>query len=202
MRGRLANAIVLITADHGEELFEHGQPLHLQHYTECVQVPFLLRAPNSLVGPLANGGPQVSLVDVVPTILELAGVETPPTQGRSLAPLVRGEDVELDARVLLVSRELELGARTRTWSVVPRKGRAPGWFELATDPGETRDLGEGADPDSAEPAWREEAAAWLAEEAQRNELLRRHFGAGEAVELTEAERDALSALGYGGDEAD
>ena len=72
-RGRLNNTLVVITADHGEEFFEHGGKGHQRTLFDEV-VP-----------------DQVRLIDVMPTQLAMAGVEHPPQmQGRDLTPLLRG----------------------------------------------------------------------------------------------------------------
>ncbi len=87
-RGVLANAIVVVTADHGEEFKEHG---HMGHgytlYNEVIHVPLMLAIPGQhqrvdLQGP-------VSLIDLAPTLLDFAGV-TPPAsfEGHSLRPLL------------------------------------------------------------------------------------------------------------------
>jgi len=194
-RGRLANAIVLITADHGEELFEHGDPLHLQLYRECVSVPFLLRAPGGRTGRTGPDGPLVSLADVLPTLLELADVPAPPTQGRSLAPLLRGEALPEREPVQLVDRALRLGLRTKEWSALPTEDDRLRLFDLRADPGERRDLSAGG----GAPALAAEVEARLLREAERTELLRAHFEDAADVSLTEEGLRALEALGYGGE---
>ncbi len=84
------NAIVVITADHGEELGEHGIRFHARSlYNQVVRVPLIIRVPN--LAPRVVTTP-VSLVDVMPTILDLAGATTPPgVNGRSLAGALRGQ---------------------------------------------------------------------------------------------------------------
>jgi arylsulfatase A-like enzyme len=88
-QGLLANAVVVITADHGEEFREHG---HVGHgwslYNELTHVPLLLLTPNS--HSRADIRDVVSLVDIAPTLLDYAGIAAPPTfEGRSLRGLVR-----------------------------------------------------------------------------------------------------------------
>jgi arylsulfatase A-like enzyme len=88
-QGLLANAVVVITADHGEEFREHG---HVGHgsslYNELTHVPLLLLTPNS--HSRADIRDVVSHVDIAPTLLDYAGIAAPPTfEGRSLRGLVR-----------------------------------------------------------------------------------------------------------------
>lgn len=86
------DTIVVVTSDHGEAhgergLISHGYRLH----DEIVRVPLLVRAPGRLREGAVVGG-SCGLVDVVPTLLDLAGLP-PPTDrldGRSLVPLAEG----------------------------------------------------------------------------------------------------------------
>ncbi len=84
--------IVVLTADHGEALFEHGFLGHnTQLYEESIRIPLLIRAPG--IAPRRVSG-LVELIDVTPTILELAGAARAPEasdfQGRSLVPALAG----------------------------------------------------------------------------------------------------------------
>jgi arylsulfatase A-like enzyme len=90
--GATARTIVLVTADHGESLgehdyfFEHGAYL----YEPTVRVPLVIVAPGRLpAGRRVDN--LASTIDIVPTLLELAGVERPGgLQGRSLVPWALG----------------------------------------------------------------------------------------------------------------
>jgi len=90
-RGFLDNAVVVITADHGEEFREHGFMGHgLNLYNETIHVPLIFLLPGTATGRRITA--RVSLIDVAPTLLELAGL--PPEArftGRSLVPLLRGQ---------------------------------------------------------------------------------------------------------------
>jgi len=79
------DVILLITADHGEEFMEHGnRGHHLTLYEEVMHVPMVLRAPGlAPAGARVQGS--VSLADVAPTLLDLAGVGGwPERSGRSM----------------------------------------------------------------------------------------------------------------------
>ncbi len=91
--GRLENALLVITADHGDEFFEHGNRGHRQSLSaEVLQVPLLIIQPG---GSGRRSDVVVGLTDILPTIAEFAGVDAPATSlGRSLLPAVRGEDLE------------------------------------------------------------------------------------------------------------
>jgi arylsulfatase A-like enzyme len=82
--------IVIVTADHGEALGEHGQPFHSTDlYNSQIHVPFVIQGPGI---PALRVPETVSLTDLVPTVLELAGFVPPQggIDGRSLADLVTG----------------------------------------------------------------------------------------------------------------
>lgn len=82
-------ALVIVTADHGEELSEHGIRFHARSlYNQVIRVPLIIKGPG--IAPRVLDTP-VSIVDVVPTLLELAGAPTPAgLSGRSLAPALHG----------------------------------------------------------------------------------------------------------------
>lgn len=71
------HAVVAITADHGEEFQDHGSRLHaFQMYEEVLHVPLLVKAPGL---PPARIDKRVGLIDLGPTLLDLAGQPTPDT---------------------------------------------------------------------------------------------------------------------------
>jgi arylsulfatase A-like enzyme len=85
------STVVAVTGDHGEAFGEHD--LHFTHdftlYDEVLRVPLVIRAPSVAKGTVIDQ--QVRLMDLTPTLLELAGV--PPitgVQAVSLVPLLRG----------------------------------------------------------------------------------------------------------------
>lgn len=88
--------IVIVTADHGEALGEHGQPYHSTDlYNSQIRVPFVIAGPGIKPGRITE---TVSLTDLTPTMLELAGF-VPPTgpsmDGRSVADLATGRRLEV-----------------------------------------------------------------------------------------------------------
>jgi len=86
--GRLERTIVVLAADHGEELYAHnGYIFHsCSVYQTTLHVPLGIAAPG-LVPAGARVPQTVELIDVMPTLLELVGVAAPPEQhGRSLVP--------------------------------------------------------------------------------------------------------------------
>jgi arylsulfatase A-like enzyme len=101
----LEDTVVIFTADHGfyfgehgiigKALFEERDGKHIFHrspiYDEVARIPLLIYVPHAKP---AYHEAFTGFVDLMPTILELAGVEIPSeVQGRSLLPLIRGEPV-------------------------------------------------------------------------------------------------------------
>ncbi len=68
------NTLVIYTSDHGEMAGHHGIWQKQCFYEPAVRVPLMLRLPSDENGRVAEN---VSLVDVLPTLLEVAGLETP-----------------------------------------------------------------------------------------------------------------------------
>ncbi len=83
--------IVVLTGDHGEGLGDHKEQTHsIFIYNATQHVPLLIRLPE--IKPERIKG-VVSLVDIVPTVLEWLGVQPDPNiQGRSLIPLIEGKE--------------------------------------------------------------------------------------------------------------
>jgi arylsulfatase A-like enzyme len=95
-RGLMERTFILFTADHGEMLGDHHMWSKARAFEPSARVPFLARAPRSLGLP---AGTQVDLPvglqDVMPTLLDVAGVPIPDSvTGRSVLPLMRGERME------------------------------------------------------------------------------------------------------------
>jgi arylsulfatase A-like enzyme len=88
-RPAAAAPIVAVTADHGEGLGDHGTPYHsIDLYNSTLHVPWVIAGPGI---PAVRVPEVVSLTDLTPTLLELAGFEPPAgLDGRSHADLARG----------------------------------------------------------------------------------------------------------------
>jgi arylsulfatase A-like enzyme len=141
-RGLWEDTVVVVTADHGEEFWDHDSLAHgLTLYQEVLRVPLVVRWPGAPAGVAGRRVPDaVRLMDVAPSLLELAGVAPPPGfQGRSLVPWLRGETLP-PAPVLAELAHSRTWIR-HPWKLIhhPREKRSE-LFELASDPGEQTDL--------------------------------------------------------------
>ncbi len=189
-QGHLEDTLVVVLGDHGEALGAHKE---LDHgffvYDEAVQIPLMIAGPGvpSRVVP-----EQVRIVDVMPTALELLGIEAPASvQGTSLVPLGRGQELKLLALAESWYPRYHYG-----WSelVAVRDGRykliqAPRreLYDLAEDPGELHDLA-AEQPERADAL--EQALEDLLERVTNEDAAR-----GPSIMDRETE-ERLQALGY------
>ncbi len=99
--GALDNTLLVIASDHGEEFWEHGFGAHGHSlYSELIHTALLFWNPRLLPVPRRISQP-VQLIDIMPTVLELAGVKPPDgLQGQSLAPLLKGQTFTRTAPVM------------------------------------------------------------------------------------------------------
>ncbi len=141
--GRLEETLVLLVADHGEELFDHGGFEHGRTvYQEVLRVPFLAWGPGVGVRHIET---PVSIADVMPTVLEAVGLPPRPgVLGRSLWPLLRGDassrPVAVVAENTVQGPEKKAILRWPHKLLTDEKTGELRLFDLAADPGETRDL--------------------------------------------------------------
>lgn len=141
---RWQRTLVVVAGDHGEAFGEHGEIGHqLFCYQETLHVPLLVK---SGVGRGRRSDQPVSLADVAPTILEMAGIPVPGgMQGVSLDPLVRGRDMAarpIYFESLFSSENLQCAPLTgiiqegHKYIHLPRAEL----YDLAVDPGERDNL--------------------------------------------------------------
>jgi choline-sulfatase len=140
------DAVVCVVADHGESLGEHGEKTHgVFVYDATIHVPFVLQAPGRFRAGARIAEP-VSLVDVLPTILALAGVDPPPgIEGADLAALISGRKAPsrpIYAESYLPRLQFRFSELTmlRRGALKYIDAPSPEFYDLLLDPRETRDL--------------------------------------------------------------
>ncbi len=162
--GEFGRTVVLFTSDHGELLGDHNLFRKALPYEGSARVPFILRVPGERPSTRFDRHP-VELQDVMPTLLDSAGLDIPDTaDGRSVLPLYRQEQTHWrsvvhgehaygdDSNHFLVDQD-----RKYIWFSQSGKEQL---FDLAEDPSELCDLAE--DPNYSQVL-----------EAMRQELIRR-----------------------------
>ncbi len=137
--------IVIVTADHGEALGDHGQPFHSTDlYNSQIHVPFVIAGPGIKPGRI---GETVSMTDLTPTLLELAGFIAPtgPTMdGRSVADLATGRRLSAEdggtAFAAMIKDRSNPGGITAMvrgrWKLIESSAGVE-LYDVHADPGET-----------------------------------------------------------------
>jgi|SRR5579862_1524248 len=140
------NTLIVLTGDHGESLGEHGEKTHgFFIYNATLHVPVIIHLPGAMTGQVA---PElVSLTDLMPTVLQVLKIDVPSdVQGRSLASLLSTKK-DRDSRNLYAETFLprlhfnwsELrSVETEKYQFI--EAPKPELYDLASDPGETRNL--------------------------------------------------------------
>lgn len=150
-RGLWDGALVAVTSDHGEsfferEFFEHGTGL----YDELINVPLLLKVPGSFPVGDRVVQRQIELLDLAPTLLEIAGIESPSVfRGRSFVSLFSDAARAPYPKKYALSSVAETenygdakqSVRTEEWKYIfhPATGREE-LYRLTADPEERRDV--------------------------------------------------------------
>jgi arylsulfatase A-like enzyme len=140
-KGQLDDTLFVFTSDHGDTLGDHDNVYKFTtHYDSVVRVPLVLAGPGVPAAGIRDA--QVQLIDLGPTLLELAGLPPcPAMHGRSLTPLLHGEVDELHDAVFSEHLPRRLMVRTRAWKLVFYPGKPYGeLYHLAEDPDELRNL--------------------------------------------------------------
>jgi arylsulfatase A-like enzyme len=189
------DALIVLTADHGEEFHEHGGWWHgTTLYDEQTHVPLVVKAPRGArAGTVVSG--LVTSLDIVPTVLAEAGIAIPATlPGRPL--LARDGGASGHERVF-AEEDFEgnvlQAVRTPQWKLItanagnPRGLRPEELYDVGRDPGETTDVAASAD------ATREELRAALGRAVVE---ARAEAGAGAQGAIDTATSERLRALGY------
>lgn len=187
---RWTTAGVVLVADHGESLGEHGEETHgILLYESTLRVPFLVKAQG--IAPTRIREP-VSLVDVAPTLLAVAGLAVttmPALDGVSLVAGVPRRDLYAETLAPYLDhgwsglRALRRGGRKLI------DGSDPELFELEGDPGEARNLWPSP---AGEPLWA----------ALRAAIARLGRTPAAPAALDAEARQALASLGYAASSAD
>lgn len=156
--GAYDEALVMLNADHGEDMAEHEAWFdHRQPYEGVIRVPLIVKLPAHMGGDEARGKQVDALVthtDLMPTILDAAGMSwrygpiagrsgdgwTLNIDGHSLLPLIRGEVEGVREHVVIVGcffrwrgkyKCCEVAVRTAERKLIVRSPVPPGDYDMA-----------------------------------------------------------------------
>jgi arylsulfatase A-like enzyme len=149
------NTLVIVVSDHGDEFFEHGNKGHHRTlYQEVLRVPLIVRLPDGRWAG-ESVSQQASLVDILPTIMDVAGLDGPPVmEGLSLLELraatprsreraVYGEFFDKRGFNLQIARRLPTSKTIQHFNRITHPKKAPvEYYDLARDAEEQHDLAE------------------------------------------------------------
>ena len=148
-RGVLDNTVIIFTSDHGDCLGDHGHSQKWTMYDPSVRVPAIVWGPGRVAADQQLDG-LTAMMDLGPTVLELAGVEVPPwMEARSLTSALAGEPYagreyvfsEHARDMILTGTELMTMVRDDRWKYVEFVDSEEGQlFDLSVDPDEENSL--------------------------------------------------------------
>lgn len=181
--------IVVLMADHGDEFYDHAKVGHgVSLYDELIRVPLILAGRGIPQGRVVET--PVQNIDVLPTLIELAGGIAEGAQGRSLVPFfssgARSEPSPVFSET--ASSQAVIDGR---WKGIYK---ADGWmlFDVVADPHERNDLSQ--DP-ASEPRL-QRLASLLEEFNERNREIAAQLPSATAQEIPDEVLERMRALGY------
>lgn len=142
-RGVLERTLIIVTADHGAALGEHGERTHgVFAYEPTLRVPLAIAGPGV---PNREVREPVSHADLMPTVLRLLGVTAPASDGQSLVPAMHGEPLAgrpiyfeaLDAALMRGGAPLT-GVVSGQWKFIDLP--IPELYDVLADPDEKSNL--------------------------------------------------------------
>ncbi len=209
--GLLDDSLIIITADHGEEFQEHGQFLHEQAYEELIHVPLIIRMPNAenpinrnlgerllslfkkrkKVFPANRIKTLVQNIDIMPTVLDVAGIDKPPyVRGRSLLKMINGMSAESTYIFSRNTSGTQYAVRKDAWKLFffPAENKTA-LFNIVADPAETNDLS------GTEIKIREKLKKVLFQWKTECEEIQSRFQL-DKIEIDDTTKEELRSLGY------
>ncbi len=189
-----SRTMVVVAGDHGEGLNDHQEDEHgMLVYNTTLHVPFVFVGPEQLCHPGTRISPAVSLVDLMPTLLDVLRIPAPEhVSGRTLLAAMQGQPLEARDSYAEAETPFVLNGWSPLQTVISGRWKyiqttRPELYDLENDPGELTDL-----------------AGTASEECQRLqgclEALQASFKVSRAddVDLSEKDLENLRSLGYVG----
>jgi arylsulfatase A-like enzyme len=148
--GRLDNSYVVFTSDNGLLMGQHRRVARKKNvYEETIRVPLMVRGPGVRVGVASH---PVQLIDLAPTLLELAGAPVPDSvDGRSLVPFLRGSAPESWRTDVLIHLSSTRAIRTPDWLYAEIGSGDLELYDMRADPYQLESLHDDVSPEFLEP---------------------------------------------------
>lgn len=189
--GMADNTVVLVISDHGEMLGERGLWYKMNFFEGGARIPLIVHAPKRFTPHRVAAS--VSLVDILPTLVELAGGAIDPAlpvDGRSLLPHLDssgGHDEVIGEYLGEAAIAPIVMIRRDRWKFIHSPADPDQLYDLASDPDELSNL-------AADAAQADRVAAFRAEVAQRWDMGRLHD---DVIASQQRRRLVAAALGEG-----
>ncbi|MCP5117093.1 MAG: sulfatase, partial [bacterium] len=138
--GRADNTIIVLWADHGYHLGDKESCVKFTLWEKANHVPFIIVAPG-VTTPGTRCDTPVSLLDIYPTLLELAGL--PPKRdndGQSLAPLLRNPEAKREQPAVMTWQRGNHAVRTERWRYIRYHDGSQELYDHTNDPWEWKNL--------------------------------------------------------------
>ena len=157
--GRADNTIIVLFSDHGFHLGEKHRWRKQTLWEDATHVPLIVVAPG-VTDPGSRSSRPVSLLDIYPTLTELAGLELPDhLEGTSLLPLLQDPAAEWDHASVTTNGYMEHSVRGDRYRYIRHADGTEEVYDLESDPNEWTNLAD----DPAVSGVKDELAQWLPE---------------------------------------
>lgn len=205
--GLFDSSIVIFLSDHGEAFYEHECFSHSNLYDETLRVPLMIHLPGELGKYNGRAIEDVAgLVDIVPTVLDLCGIDYSKNifQGRSLLNIIKHTEKTQD--------RYTFSERLPGWKTVATEkykymiknyglqNEKEELYDIINDPGELHNLLESGIPEGTTGKDYKNLRKALIRQVEKNnkliDYMRPRIGMGRKVELDKESIDRLKSLGY------
>jgi arylsulfatase A-like enzyme len=161
--GLSPNTVVILTSDHGLAIGSHGLRGKQNMYEHTINVPLIMRGPGIPSGEHRDA--QCYLRDLFPTVCELSAIETPKIDGRSLVPVLKGQQSEIHPFVVGYFGDSQRMIRAGHMKYIryPKAARQQ-LFNVQADPNELQNLLDDLVDAGQLDQLRQQLDAWLNEQ--------------------------------------
>ena len=143
------NSVIILTADHGENLGEHHSVGHGHPYEQGLRIPLMIHLPGDWMAG-TRLSQLVEITDIIPTAMDLVNLTKPEQiDGMSFVELLKNPDTELEHRKYLLALGGANNEKARTYSLFDGKYRLikgirwskePLLYNIRLDPHETENI--------------------------------------------------------------